>query len=636
MVDIVPEDLVKGYQELVAARPAYERAAAFYEGTVEEVYASAKVTRLLAKFGLDSIDSFNFSHIPVDAIANKLHINAVTVDDGTDPLAAVGPISARAAKDTAEKQKQFTNSQMRDNSTPGGSGSDKSDKSDKSEKVNGVELKKPGPNFALPRDDFGKAGNPANQVIEDLWEYNELGEELPNLHRNVGKYGDYYMLVWPVVGDEEDEGKKAFDVKKSAAALSGKAEANPEQADAVEGNLPEASNKTIVAVDMICHDPLTTRAYYDAENPRKMTYVIRSWEEGEGASLIVRANLYYEDRIERWFHKGRPPKRKNTKTKWMPYSEDGSEAVLPNPFNQIPFFHYRTDRTYGKPDHLYAYGPQLAINKLVTSHLATVDYQSFPQRYALTDPTADNGSIQGTDSDPFAPEDDDDPETDNFSQLESDPSVVWKLEGFKSVGEFKPADAKAYLEPFDRYVKAMSQVTGIPMHFFDKTGERPPSGENIRQVNEQMNSKVETRQLGIGATHRNAFTFALNLLGHEVERVKVTWRPIEVVTDLQGWQAINEKQLAGVPAEVTLIEAGYLPEEVAPWKEEWDRQAIEAQKIEQQQLEIAQTGMSTSNTVRYTGARKAARDGVTSNGTPKPSAGGGTVKPNPKGKQPSK
>jgi hypothetical protein len=619
MVDIVPEDLVKGYQELVAARPAYERAAAFYEGTVEEVYASQKVSRLLAKFGLDAIDNFNFAHIPVDAIANKLHINAVTVDDGTDPL-NTSSLSSKAAKHSKE--------QMRDNSTPGSSG----ESDGLSKKVNGVELKKPGPNFALPRDDFGQKSNPINQVIEDLWEYNELGEELPHLHRNIGKYGDYYMLVWPVVGDEDRDDTKAFDIKKSAAALSARAEANEEQADAVEEIDPKG--KTIVAVDMICHDPLTTRAFYDTENPRKMSYVIRSWEEGEKDNLIVRANLYYSDRIERWVHKGRPPKRRNAKSKWIPYTEDGSSAVLPNPFDQIPFFHYRTDRTYGKPDHLYAYGPQLAINKLVTSHLATVDYQSFPQRYALTDPQADNGSIQGVDSDPFAPDDDNDPEDDNFSQLESDPSVVWKLEGIKTVGEFKPADAKAYLDPFDRYVKAMSQVTGIPLHFFDKQGERPPSGENIRQVNEQMNSKVETRQLGVGATHRNAFTFALNLLGHEVERVKVTWRPIEVVTDLTGWQAINEKQLAGVPAEVTLIEAGYLPEEVAPWKEEWDRQAIEAQKIEQQQLEIAQSGMSTSNTVRYSGARKAARAGVTSNGTPKASVGNKPNKPNPKGKAP--
>jgi hypothetical protein len=361
-----------------------------------------------------------------------------------------------------------------------------------------------------------------------------------------------------------------------------------------------------------------------------MTHVIRSWEEGEGQSLVVRANLYYPDRIERWMHKGRPPKRKNAKSKWIPYDLDGSKAVLPNPFDQIPFFHYRTDRTYGKPDHIYAFGPQLAINKLVTSHLATVDYQSFPQRWALTDPTADPSSLQGVESDPFAPEDDDDPEDDNFSQLEADPSSVWKLEGFKNVGQFQAADPSAYLDPFDRYVKAMAQVTGIPLHMFDKTGERPPSGENIRQVNEQMNSKVETRQLGVGATHRNVFTFALNLLGHEVDRVKVTWRPIEVVTDLTGWQAINEKQLAGVPAEVTLIEAGYLPEEVAPWKDEWDRQAIEAQKIEQQQLEVQQSQLSSSNEVRYSGARKNVRQATTSNGTPKPGAagaGGGGSKP---------
>lgn len=625
MADVIPEDLVKGYHELVTARPAYERAAAFYEGTVDEVYASAKVTRLLAKFGLDAIDSFNFAHIPVDAIANKLHINAVTVDDGSDDPAQ--QLSGKAA--AANKQGAFSKPNL-NNSTPGSSG--KTDDSP-GKKVGGVELKKPGPNFALPRDDFGKSTNPLNQVIEDLWEYNELGEELPYLHKNIGKYGDYYMLVWPIVGDVEADQNKAYDPKKSAAALSGKTEESPEQVDAVED--PAAlSGKQIVAVDMICHDPLTTRAFYDPENPRKMLYVIRSWEEGEGQNVVVRANLYYNDRIERWVHKGRPPKRKNTKTKWMPYVEDGSKAVLPNPFDQIPFFHYRTDRTYGKPDHLYAFGPQLAINKLVTSHLATVDYQSFPQRYALTDPTADPSSLHGTDNDPFSPDDDSDPEDDHYQQLDADPSSVWKLEGFKTVGEFKAADPKAYLDPFDRYVKAMSQVTGIPLHFFDKQGERPPSGENIRQVNEQMNSKVETRQLGVGATHRNAFTFALNLLGHEVDRVKVTWRPIEVVTDLTGWQAINEKQLAGVPAEVTLIEAGYLPEEVAPWKDEWDRQAIEAQKIEQQQLEIAQSQVSTSNVVRNSGARKSVRQTTTSNGTPKPKAkGAGSYGTSPDGKK---
>lgn len=570
-VDQTPEDLTKGYFELVKARPDYERACAFYEGTVEEVYSSAKVTRLLAKFGLDSIDTFNFSHIPVDTLAQKLHVNAVTVDDGSSDLNNSSPASG---KKSVNKEKS------------------------------GVD-----------------------QVLEDLWEYNELGEEFPMLHRDIGKYGDMYMFVWPVVGEEESQGKKAFDPNKSAKALSSDPKVN-DQADPVEELA--GTTKSIVAVDMILHDPLTTRAFYDTENPRRMKYVIRSWEEGEGQHVVVRANLYYSDRIERWMHKGKVPKRKNAKQNWEPFTEDGTGAILPNPFDQIPFFHYRTDRTYGKPDHINAYGPQLAINKLITSHMATVDYQSFPQRYALTDPTADAAGMQGADSDPFAPEDDDDPENDNMSQLEADPGSVWKLEGYKEVGQFDAANPDAYIKPFDRYVKAMAQVTGIPFHFFDRTGERPPSGENIRQVNETLNSKAETRQLSVGAVHRNAFTFALNLLGHEVERVKVTWRPLEVASGLVEWQAINEQQLAGVPPEITLVEAGYLPEEVAPWKEEWDRQAEEAKLLEQKALEQQQAMSSSSNTVRNSASKGILRDTRTSNGTPKPGAQGGG-KPSPSG-----
>ena len=543
-----PEDLIKGYFELVKARPAYERAAAFYEGTVDEVYSSAKVTRLLNKFGLDAIDNFNFAHIPVDALANKLHINAITADDS----------------ETEE---------------------DESDEDKGSEKKSKI-----------------------NEVIEDLWEYNELGEEIPNLHRNIGKFGDYYGMVWPVVGDEASTKNKAFDSAKTAAVLGTEADAADPKADLGQ----TASSKSIVAVDILFHDPLTTRAFYDVENPRKMTYVIRSWEEGEGQNLVVRANLYYADRIERYFHKGKPSKRKNAQSKWEPFLEDGP-AVLVNPFDQIPFFHYRTDRTYGKPDHINAYGPQLAINKLVTSHLATVDYQSFPQRFLLTDPTADASGIQGADSDPFAPDDDDDPEDDNHSQLEADPGAVWKLDGIKAAGQFEPANPDAYLKPFDRYVKAMSQVTGIPFHFFDRTGERPPSGENIRQVNESLNTKAETRQLGVGSVHRNLTEFALNLLGYEVERVVVTWRPLEVVTDLSGWQAINEKQLAGVPMATTLVEAGYLKSVVAKWEKKWEEE-------ERKEIEAQQILNSTSNQNRYQGQRALAGKPQSPAGTPTPKA----------------
>jgi hypothetical protein len=329
------EDLRCGYWELVGARGAYERAAAFYEGTVDEVYSSPKVTRLLAKFGLDSIESFNFAHIPVDAVANKMLLHSVNGD------------------------------------LPG----NQEGIFDKNESV--------------------------NAVIEDLWDYNELEEELPNVFRNTGKYGDGYVMVWPVIGEEQDDSiTPGFDRYESARQL----ETGDTVVEDDEIASVPLSRKSIVAVDILPLDPFTTRVFYDTENPRKKTYAIRSWVEGEGTSVVVRANLYYADRIERWMHQGKPSKRKGAQQKWKPFSLDGNPAVLSNPFGEVPIFHFRTERTYGRPDHINAYGPQLAINKLVTSHLATVDYQSFPQRYALLDPMADQGGIQGADSDPFAPE----------------------------------------------------------------------------------------------------------------------------------------------------------------------------------------------------------------------------------------
>lgn len=510
------EDLRCGYWELVEARPAYERAAAFYEGTVDEVYSSPKVTRLLAKFGLDSIESFNFAHIPVDAVSNKLTLHSVNADE-----------EGNEAGDVTQNDE-------------------------------------------------------VNSVIEDLWDYNELDQELPNVFRNTGKYGDGYVMVWPVVGEERDESvSPGFDPYQSAQQL--------EMGDTIveddEIGVTPISRKSIVAVDIMPLDPFTTRVFYDTENPKKKTYAIRSWEEGEGTGKYVRVNLYYSDRIERWFHKGKPSKRKNSQQKWEPYVEDGNPAVLVNPFGEVPIFHFRTDRTYGRPDHINAYGPQLAINKLVTSHLATIDYQSFPQRYALLDPLADQSGVQGADSDPFAPEDgnNDPDDDDNESQLEADPAVVWQLSGMKAVGQFESADSDAFLKPFDRYVKALAQATDTPFHYFDRTGERPPSGENIRQVNEMLNKKAGFRQTGYGSEVKKVTTLALTMMGQDVERINVEWEPLENVNSYVEWQAVNEKIAAGVPTEVALIEAGYRPAVVMQWKKQREQ---ETQDALDQQLEL--------------------------------------------------
>lgn len=533
------EDLRNGYWQLVAARPAYERAAAFYEGSVDEVYSSPKVTRILAKFGLDSIESMNFAHIPVDAVANKLRLNTVNADklDNTQGVL------------------------------------------EKNEEV--------------------------NEIIEDLWDYNELAEELPILFKNTGKYGDFFLMVWPVVAEDKSDAPAPTLARVTQALVTGE--------QVVEDNHVEVPpRKSIVAVDVMALDPFTTRVFYDPENPKKKKYAIRSWVEGEGQNITVRVNLYYADRIERWMHKGKVSKRKNAQQKWLPYDVDGKPAILSNPFDEVPIFHFRTDRTYGRPDHYNAYGPQLAINKLVTSHMATIDYQSFPQRYALLDPAADQSGFQGADSDPFAPEDaDQEPEDDdNESQLEADPAAVWQLSGMKEVGQFEAANADAYLKPFDRYVKALAQVTDTPFHYFDRQGERPPSGENIRQVNEFLNAKVSFRQTSYGGEVKKFTTLALSMLGHEVERVNIVWEPVENVTSYVEWQAINEKQVAGVPIEITLIEAGYAPAMVMEWKrlreEQEAKEKAEAQANEERTIKLAADAKQATTQANQSSSKPAA------------------------------
>ncbi|MET7739626.1 hypothetical protein [Streptomyces sp. NPDC005385] len=444
-------ELTQAYWSLEASRPAYERAGGFYDGTVSEFHASPRVQRLLQKYRLRDMDSFNFAHIPVDAVADKLYINNLT--------SGVSAVDA---------------------------------------------------------------------VIEDIWDVNELGLEAPILHRNVCKFGDAYVFVWPSA---------------------------------------DADGEDITGVDMIVEDPVSVRVFYDLVNPRKKTHAIKSWCEGQGAERTTYAFMYYPDRVERYAYKGRVTKSDKGQDKWEPYTADGQEAVIENPLGFVPFYHFRTDRPYGVPEHINAYGPQLTLNKLVTSHVSTIDYQSFPQRYTLAEAGTTGPNYQQGEVDPFSPEDaDSDPESmGTASQLEADPATVWELFNVREAGQFDAADAAVFLEPFDRYIKAMSQTTSTPFHEFDSTGDAV-SGESRRQTNEAFYSKVSARQMSIGFTWGQLFVDVLGFLGLDVDRVDTVWRPVVPAESLTDVESLNLKRALGVPDEVLLIEMGYAATQVANWR----------------------------------------------------------------------
>jgi hypothetical protein len=253
--------------------------------------------------------------------------------------------------------------------------------------------------------------------------------------------------------------------------------------------------------------------------------------------------------------------------------------------------------------------------------MATVDFQSFPQRYGLMDPTADQAGSQGADFNPFAPEDEDDPEfDDNESQLSADPSAFWDLKGYKAVGQFQPANPEAYLKPFDRYVKAMSQVTDTPMHYFAKDStDRPPSGEMLRVANEPIDAKAEERQETYGNTWRKALEFALEMMGISSERINIAWRPVETVTDKTGWETVNLQQQAGVPRDVTLVWAGNPPEQVAQWMEE-----EEERKLTESEQSLANMEEQAKIHAKYNADKQVVKNPTNQNSEGKSPAGSGS------------
>lgn len=339
----------------------------------------------------------------------------------------------------------------------------------------------------------------SNAAINKIWEQNELTLDAKEIHKNALVFGECYAIVWP---DEEGE------------------------------------------VQITYNSPLTTVIIYDDENPRTKSYAAKMWQTKRGDDKIVRLNLYYSDRIEKYSTRG--------DIDLVPATAQWAHIeTVENPFGKIPVFHFRTHKPHGTPEHAAAIGPQDAINKLVANHLYTVDYQGAPQRYALT--SGDN-----TGPDDF---DDDDTARENISGLKNSPGDLWYLQGVDSVGQFPVADPKHFTDPIMAYVKAMASLTQTPLHYFQNNGQFA-SGEALRTAEAPLIKKVEDRQKSFGATWREIFKFALEIMGVTSD-VQVDWKAASTVDPKEVWEIAQLKKAAGLPLDQILFEAGYDREVVA-------------------------------------------------------------------------
>lgn len=329
----------------------------------------------------------------------------------------------------------------------------------------------------------------ANKVIGDTWAFNQLGLDAGEIHRRALVYGDCYVMVWP----DED------------------------------GN-----------VEISYNTPLTTSLVYDPEHPKRKLYAVKMWETVDG----TRMNIYYPDSIQKYTVRSKNP---TEGTNW------NLIETVDNPFGEVPVFHFRTLRPWGRPEHADAYDAQDYINKQFVTSMLVADYQGAPQRWAITRPDTDS-----------APDDyaDGDTERENADGLKAGPGQVWFLDNIEKVGEFKAADPKMFWEPIKDTVRSMASITNTPLHYFEKTGN-VPSGEALRVAEAPLIKKVSDRQDSFGQTWREVFVFVLRINGIDEEDVQVQWAAIESLDYLERLDADLKKRNVGISLAQVLREAGY-------------------------------------------------------------------------------
>ncbi len=317
-------------------------------------------------------------------------------------------------------------------------------------------------------------------------------------------------------------------------------------------------------------DPEQTVVIYD-ETGLKRVAAARLWAEDD---KTLRMNIYDAENVYR-FEAERTHSNKNLN--WVLLEE------IPHTFGAVPIFQFRTSRPLGKPEHEDAYGLQDILQKLVSTQMSATDYAGAPQRYALANP---DGVTDGLGED--YGEEDEHP----ASVLQSGPGELWYLDGIKQVGQFDSADPEAFLKPYQSYLATLSAVTSTPLFQFEAQSVAP-SGEALRAAESPLTLKIEARQESFGATWQEVLEFLLSLEGITAT-VLVEWKPAQMVSDTEAWNAAILKKNAGLPVEVILAEQGYSTEQIrevtesAEFRKESKLQALDVIGTTIQRLGAAQ------------------------------------------------
>lgn len=312
------------------------------------------------------------------------------------------------------------------------------------------------------------------------------------------------------------------------------------------------------------NEPRLCHCFYDAENPRQMSFAAKWWDTDDGKRRLT---LYYPDRLEYYVSKGKA-ENVSSASAFIPWEMPTAE----NPFSRIPVFHFRTDRA--PVSEIANVVPlQNGINKLLIDMMVAAEYGAFRQRWVISS-------------------------SDTLGKLRNAPNEIWDIpagDGIgqqTQVGEFNATDLGNYLSAINNLAEAIGVITRTPRHYFFSSGG-DPSGEALIAMETPLNKKVQRLVERFTPTWQEVAQFLLEIgtrLIVAADDVTPIFARSETVQPFTQAQVRQLEVSAGIPLQTSLRREGWSQSELEQMEKDAAAAAVSGEQLGDRLLSAFEAG----------------------------------------------
>jgi len=362
--------------------------------------------------------------------------------------------------------------------------------------------------------------------IDAIWRRNRMAVRSGEVHKEVLRCGDAYLIVWP----GEDSRVRIF---------------------------PNSAETCVLQ--------------YDDEEPGRILWAAKYWR---GADKRTRLNLFFPDRIEKYVSKNEhdaflpdaksftplgskfsvqestvfqpsPFREMSGGTVQPPAGAGGTDSgVVENPYGVVPVFHFANNAdigSFGISELESAMPVQDGLNKAVLDMLVAMEVCAFRQRWVA----GIEVKLSESTGEPVAP-------------FTTGIDTVWQSENPDArFGDFAASDLEQFLKVKDGFRIDIASVTGTPLYYLMPQMGGFPSGESLRKAETRFLAKVRDRQEQFGSVWADAMSFALKVAGHRDVSLITNWEDASPVSEREMLENLLLKKELGISVEQALREAGY-------------------------------------------------------------------------------